>query len=83
MLTSLLSFLSIFALILFVITLIVGGKRISVDAIVVIHVSVFSLVAVPKLTPLFSSFTSLYTSVNGLNLFYSEELTPFLDSDTN
>lgn len=83
MLTSLLSFLSIFALILFVITLIVGGKRISVDAIVVIHVSVFSLVAVPKLTPLFSPFTSLYTSVNGLNLFYSEELTPFLDSDTN
>ena len=71
------------ALIMFAITLILGGKRISVEVFVVIHIALFSLVTVPKITPLFSTLTSLYPSVNGINLFYSQEITPFHDSDTN
>ena len=83
MLTSLFSFLSMLALIMFVITLIFGSKRISVDVLVVIHIALFSLVTVPKITPLFSTLTSLYPSVNGINLFDSKEITPFHDSATN
>ena len=82
-LTSFFSLLVIASLTLFSLTLIFGSKRISAEMIVVVQIAFLSLVTIPKITPLFSSLSSLSHSGSEFNLLYSEDVRPFHDSNTN
>lgn len=48
--------------------------------LVVFQISCASLLTVPKITPLFSSLTSLSYANNGYNIMYNTELRPFEDT---
>lgn len=82
-LSDFLSFLSISAMILLILTFIFGCKRISTEMLVVFQISYASLLTVPKISPLFSSLTSLSYANNGYNIMYNTDLRPFEDTLIN
>lgn len=64
---------------LLLIGLVIGGKRIAVEMIVVIEVTYVGLITVPNLTPMFTALTALSTVANGYNVLYSNSMRPFED----
>jgi hypothetical protein len=68
---------------MFLISLLIGGKRIAVEMIIVIQITYVGLITVPKLTPIFSALTALSTANNGYNILYSNAMRPFEDTLTD
>jgi hypothetical protein len=62
--------------------LVVGGKRIIVEMLIVIQITYIGLITVPKLTPMYSALTALSTANNGYNILYNPVLRPFEDTLT-
>lgn len=75
-----LSFISLGALILFLLSFIFGSKRISTEMLVVIQIAYASIITAPKITPMISALTSLSPAYNGFNILYSSSLRPFEDT---
>lgn len=64
---------------MFLVSFVIGGKRIIVEMITVIQFAYVSLIAVPQLSPLFSALTALSYANNGYNILYDPSLRPFED----
>jgi hypothetical protein len=73
-------FLTISALGLFLLSLLVGGKRVIVEMLMVIQITYISLISVPEISPMFSAVSTLSTANNGYNILYNPSLRPFEDT---
>jgi hypothetical protein len=69
--------LAYFSWFLFLVSLIIGSKRITAENLVVFQTTWASIIALPKLSPLFAAFTSLSPSASLFNMFFNTTMTPF------
>jgi hypothetical protein len=63
-----------------IVSLVIGGKRIIVEMLIVIQITYFGLICVPKLTPMYTAMTINSTANNGYNILYNPSLRPFEDT---
>lgn len=71
--------IAIIALLMYAGSMVLGGKRIAAEQIMVLQLTYLSLLTLPALTPLQYSVSALSTAVNGVNILYDPALSPFND----
>lgn len=79
LLERLFTLLAAVALLMYAASLVLGGKRIAAEQIMVLQLTYLSLLTLPAFSPLQHSVTALRVSTNGLNLLYDSALPPFSD----
>jgi uncharacterized membrane protein YccF (DUF307 family) len=72
-------FLSIAGLLLFLVSLLIGGKRIVAEMLMVFQVSFVSLITLPLITPMFSAVRTLAVVPNGYNALAGSSVRPAED----
>lgn len=78
-LTNFFWFLSIVGLLLFLVSLLIGGKRVVVEMLTVFQVSFVSLATLPLITPMFSAVRTLAVVNNGYNMLAGSAVRPAED----
>lgn len=79
MLSNFFTFAEIAALVLLLVSFVIGGKRVIVEMLVVFQLNFISLISVPVVTPMLSSVTSLALANNGYNVLSNTSLRPVED----
>ena len=78
-LERLFTLLAVVALLMYAASLVLGGKRIAAEQVMVLQLAYLSLLTLPNFTPLQYSASALRTSTNGVNILYDSALRPFDD----
>ena len=79
LLERLFTLLAAVALLMYLASLILGGKRIAAEQIMVLQLCYLSFLTLPAFTPLQYSVTALRIATNGVNILYDPALPPFND----